>query len=73
MEAQFVGESDGITFWLARPQDYDEVMAISHDIYQGNDYLPHRYLSWMTEPDRVVVIGRRNRKLVRMSCTIWNN
>lgn len=51
MEAQFVEESDGLTFWLARPQDYDEVMAISQDIYQGNDYLPHHYHTWMTERD----------------------
>ncbi|KAF5895029.1 histidine N-acetyltransferase-like isoform X1, partial [Clarias magur] len=63
MEAQFVEERDGLTFWLARPQDYDEVMAISQEIYQGNDYLPHCYQTWMTEPDRVVIIARRNGRL----------
>ncbi|KAF4089245.1 hypothetical protein AMELA_G00064310 [Ameiurus melas] len=70
MEAQFVGESDGLTFWLARPQDYDEVMAISQNIYNGNDYLPHRYHSWMTERDRVVIIGRRNGKLVALDSAL---
>ncbi|XP_053537305.1 N-acetyltransferase 16, like isoform X1 [Ictalurus punctatus] len=70
MEAQFVGESDGLTFWLARPQDYDEVMAISQDIYNGNDYLPHRYPTWMTEHDRVVIIGRRNGKLVALDSAL---
>lgn len=65
MEAQFVGESDGLMFWLARPQDYDEIMAISHDIYGGNDYLPHRYHIWFTEPDRAIIIARRDGKLVR--------
>ncbi|XP_058250146.1 N-acetyltransferase 16, like [Hemibagrus wyckioides] len=70
MEAQFVGESEGLTFWLARPQDYEEVMAISHDIYQGNDYLPHRYHTWMTEHDRVVIIGRKNGKLVALDSAL---
>ncbi len=60
-----MGESDGLTFCLARPEDYDDMMAISQDIYGGNDYLPHRYHSWMNEPGRVVVIARRDRKLVR--------
>ncbi|TSL34616.1 putative N-acetyltransferase 16 [Bagarius yarrelli] len=70
MEAKFVGECEGLTFWLARPQDYDEVMAISHGIYQGSDYLPHRYHIWMTEPDRVVIIGRRNGKLVALDSAL---
>lgn len=65
MESHCVGESDGLTFCLARPEDYDDVMAISQNIYSGNDYLPHRYHSWMTEPGRVVIIARRDRKLVR--------
>ncbi|KAI5104304.1 hypothetical protein C0J45_5930 [Silurus meridionalis] len=66
MKPQFVGECDGLTFWLARPQDYDEVMAISQNIYHGNDYLPHFYHNWMSEHDRVVIIGRRNEKLVAL-------
>ncbi|XP_066538124.1 N-acetyltransferase 16, like isoform X2 [Hoplias malabaricus] len=64
--AQCLGESDGLTFWLATMQDYDEVMAISEDIYGGNDYLPHRYHSWMTEPDRVTIIARRDGQLVAL-------
>ncbi|KAI2662746.1 putative N-acetyltransferase 16 [Labeo rohita] len=66
MESHCVGESDGLTFCLARPEDYDDVMAISQNIYSGNDYLPHRYHSWMTEPGRVVIIARRDRKLVAL-------
>ncbi|KAI5609960.1 hypothetical protein C0J50_5632, partial [Silurus asotus] len=56
----------GLTFWLARTQDYDQVMAISQNIYHGNDYLPHFYHNWMSERDRVVIIGRRNEKLVAL-------
>ncbi|XP_076829503.1 histidine N-acetyltransferase-like [Brachyhypopomus gauderio] len=70
MEAQLVTKDAGLTFWLARPQDYDEVMAISEGIYEGNDYLPHRYHTWMTEPDRVVIIARRDGKLVALNSAL---
>ncbi|KAK2913690.1 hypothetical protein Q8A67_002089 [Cirrhinus molitorella] len=66
MDTHYVGESDGLTFCLARPEDYDDVMAISQNIYGGNDYLPHRYHSWMTEPGRVVILAWRDRKLVAL-------
>ncbi|XP_026871356.2 N-acetyltransferase 16, like isoform X1 [Electrophorus electricus] len=66
MEAQFITKDAGLTFWLARPQDFDEVMAISNGIYGGKDYLPHRYHTWMTEPGRVVIIARRSGKLVAL-------
>lgn len=65
MEPGCVGENDGLTFWLAKPEDYDDVMSISEGIYWGNDYLPHRYREWMIEPDRVVILARRAGKLVR--------
>ncbi|KAL2079678.1 hypothetical protein ACEWY4_025422 [Coilia grayii] len=66
MEPGCVGENDGLTFWLAKPEDYADVMSISEDIYSGNDYLPHRYHKWMTEPDRVVILARRAGKLVAL-------
>ncbi|KAJ8254829.1 hypothetical protein GJAV_G00197800 [Gymnothorax javanicus] len=61
-----IGESDGFTFWLARPEDYDDVMGISGNIYDGYDYLPHRYHSWMTEPDRVVILAKKEGKLMAL-------
>ncbi|XP_062341781.1 histidine N-acetyltransferase-like [Osmerus eperlanus] len=63
-EAECIGKSQGLTFWLARPEDYQEVMSISDDIYWGNDYLPYRYHIWMTQPHRLVILARKNRKLV---------
>ncbi|KAA0723209.1 Histidine N-acetyltransferase [Triplophysa tibetana] len=70
MESHKLGESEGLTFFLARPEDYDDVMAISHDIYEGNDYLPCRYHSWMTEPDRLVIIARRGSRLVALESSL---
>ncbi|KAM3836033.1 N-acetyltransferase 16, like [Diretmus argenteus] len=61
-----LGESEGLTFWLAQPDDYDDVMSISEDIYGGNDYVPHRYHDWMKEPDRTVLLARRDGKLVAL-------
>ncbi|KAL0970012.1 hypothetical protein UPYG_G00235910 [Umbra pygmaea] len=61
-----VGESNGLTFWVAEQKDYEDVMSISVNIYGGNDYLPHRYSDWMTEPDRVVILGRKDSKLVAL-------
>ena len=65
-EAECIGKSQGLTFWLARPEDYHEVMSISEDIYWGNDYLPYRYHIWMTQPHRLVILARKNSKLVRL-------
>ncbi|XP_062372873.1 N-acetyltransferase 16, like isoform X2 [Sardina pilchardus] len=70
MKPGCVGENDGLTFWLAKPEDYDDVMSISKDIYLGNDYLPHRYHEWMVEPDRVVILARRAGKLVALESGI---
>ncbi|KAJ8254828.1 hypothetical protein GJAV_G00197790 [Gymnothorax javanicus] len=61
-----IGESDGFTFWLARPEDYDDVMGISGNVYNGYDYLPHHYHSWMTEPDRVVILAKKEGKLMAL-------
>ncbi|XP_061091688.1 N-acetyltransferase 16, like [Conger conger] len=66
MEQRIIGESVGLTFCLARPEDYGAVMDISDNIYGGNDYLPHHYHSWMTEPNRVVILAKREEKLVAL-------
>uniref|UniRef100_A0A8C9RQ42 N-acetyltransferase 16, like n=1 Tax=Scleropages formosus TaxID=113540 RepID=A0A8C9RQ42_SCLFO len=65
-----LGERGGLTFWLAQPEDYDEVMAISDNIYQGMDYLPYRYKNWMTEPNRVVIIARKEGNVVALQSGI---
>ncbi|XP_071373356.1 N-acetyltransferase 16, like [Centroberyx affinis] len=66
MERKCLGKSEGLTFWLAQPDDYEDVMSISEDIYGGNDYLPHRYHEWMEEPERTVILARREGKLVAL-------
>ena len=65
MERNCVGDCEGLTFWLAQPEDYEEVMSMSEGIYGGNDYLPHRYHEWLEEPGRTVILARSEGKLVR--------
>ncbi|KAJ8338244.1 hypothetical protein SKAU_G00372100 [Synaphobranchus kaupii] len=66
MEQRSIGDCDGLTFWLAQPEDYDAVMGISDNVHRGYDYLPHRYHSWLTEPNRVVILAKTEGKLVAL-------
>ncbi|KAM6985187.1 histidine N-acetyltransferase-like [Aplochiton taeniatus] len=59
-----LGQRQGLSFWLAGPQHFQEIMSISEDIYWGNDYLPHRYHSWMGQPNRAVILARRGQALL---------
>ncbi|KAK6466451.1 putative N-acetyltransferase 16 [Huso huso] len=59
-----------IEFCLAREEDYDDVMAISHGIYSGMDYLPARYHLWMKEPHRLVFLGKRRGRVIALESTI---
>ena len=38
---------------LGRPKlsDYDEIVAMSRGVYEGNDYLPHVFAEWMKEEE----------------------
>uniref|UniRef100_A0AAY4D355 Histidine N-acetyltransferase C-terminal domain-containing protein n=1 Tax=Denticeps clupeoides TaxID=299321 RepID=A0AAY4D355_9TELE len=45
-------------------------MAISKGIFDGNDYLPHFYQEWMAEPNRVVIVARKARKLVALESRV---
>ncbi|XP_029911987.1 histidine N-acetyltransferase-like [Myripristis murdjan] len=62
MERKCLGEREGLSFWLAQPDDYDSVMSISKGM--SDDYLPHFYHYWMKEPGRTVLLARREGKLV---------
>ncbi|XP_029932080.1 N-acetyltransferase 16, like [Myripristis murdjan] len=66
MQRACLGQSEGLTLWLAQPDDYEDVISMSAGMHDGSDYLPHRYHSWMTEPDRVVVLARRECRLVAL-------
>lgn len=54
----------GLQFTVATEEDFDEIMAMSQDIYGGLDYLPTRYTSWLQETNRTVILARKQGKVV---------
>lgn len=44
-----------LTFRLARPNDFDEILKLSEGIFKGHDYLPSTYHTWM-KMDKVAVM-----------------
>ncbi|ELW56464.1 hypothetical protein TREES_T100020803 [Tupaia chinensis] len=53
-------EAEPLDFVVATEQEFEEVLAISGGIYGGLDYLPSRYHSWLRDPNRTVVLAKRN-------------
>lgn len=58
-------EDEALDFAVTTEQEFEEVLAISGDIYSGLDYLPSRYHSWLQDPNRTVVLAKRNGGVVR--------
>lgn len=56
-----------LQFTVATEEDFDDIMAMSQDIYGGLDYLPTRYQSWLQETNRIVILARKQGKVVRLS------
>ncbi len=45
----------GCNLQVATEEDFDDIMAMSKDIYGGLDYLPSRYQAWLQESNRTVI------------------
>lgn len=58
-------EAEQLDFVVATEREFEEVLAISGGIYGGLDYLPSRYHSWLRDPNRTVVLAKRNGGVVR--------
>lgn len=56
----------GLEFSVATEEDFDEIMAMSKDIYGGLDYLPTRYTNWMQDANRTVILARKEGKVVSL-------
>ena len=53
-----------LSFRLARLSDFDEVINLSKDIYDGHDYLPHEFHKWMKNENFAVMVAVAGEKLV---------
>ncbi|KAL4631391.1 putative N-acetyltransferase 16 [Arapaima gigas] len=56
----------GLQFTMATEEDFEEIMAMSQDIYGGLDYLPTRYSTWLQEPHRMVILARKQGKVIAL-------
>ncbi|XP_023279650.1 probable N-acetyltransferase 16 [Seriola lalandi dorsalis] len=56
----------GLQFAVATEEDFDEIMAMSQDIYGGLDYLPTRYTNWLQETNRTVILARKQGKVIAL-------
>nr|XP_057924039.1 histidine N-acetyltransferase isoform X2 [Doryrhamphus excisus] len=56
----------GLQFTVATEEDFDDIMAMSQDIYGGLDYLPTRYTSWLQESNRTVILARKQGKVIAL-------
>ena len=51
----------------AGPSDYDAVMAVSDNIYDGMDYLPVLYHTFIHDPNSHMFVAEVNGKVVSTS------
>ncbi|XP_017543028.1 histidine N-acetyltransferase [Pygocentrus nattereri] len=56
----------GLQFTVATEEDFDDIMAMSQDIYGGLDYLPTRYQTWLQETNRTVILARKQGKVIAL-------
>ena len=60
-----------LTIRLARSTDYDQILKLSEGIYDGRDYLPRRYHTWMAMENTYVMLVFSGDKLVSLgACSI---
>ncbi|XP_071780337.1 histidine N-acetyltransferase [Centroberyx gerrardi] len=56
----------GLQFTVATEEDFDDIMAMSQDIYGGLDYLPTRYSAWLQETNRTVILAHKQGKVIAL-------
>ena len=63
--------SQELTFRLAQASDFDEILKLSEGIYEGHDYLPLRFHTWMNMENLDVMLAFSGEKLVSLvACCI---
>ncbi|XP_006009593.1 histidine N-acetyltransferase [Latimeria chalumnae] len=55
-----------LEFTVATEMDFEEIMSISKDVYGGLDYLPARYQTWIHQPNRTVMLAKKDGKVIAL-------
>lgn len=58
--------SQDLNIRLARPSDFDKILTLSEGIYDGDDYVPARYHTWMAMKNLHVMLAFSGDKLVSL-------
>ena len=61
-----MGDKEVVKIRCATAEDYDGVMAIDDNVYEGTDYLPARYFTYLDTINRVLAVAIVNGEIVRM-------
>lgn len=65
MAAHGVGLPAGVKWRLATLEDYNDIMDINRNIYDGMDHLPHKYSQYIRDPNRICSLLLKAGKVVR--------
>ena len=54
----------GVELSLAKHEDYEGVMDINRNVYDGVDYLPKKYMEFLNDPNRTCIVAKKEGRIV---------
>lgn len=60
---------DLLTFRLAQPGDFDEIVKLSEGIFDGHDYLPFTFRQWLQRDNLLVVLAYSGGRLAGLQAS----
>ena len=57
-------QPEGLTFRDATEDDYEAVLAINNNVYDGRDYIPDRYHRFLKDPSKYAYVAEKDGKIV---------
>ena len=54
----------GVELSLAKHEDYEGVMDINRNVYDGVDYLPTKYNEFLNDPNRICIVAKKEGRIV---------
>ncbi len=57
---------NGLECQVATEADYEEVLNIDRNIYNGDDYIPQMYLQYVKDPSRLCYVAIKDKCIVSM-------
>ena len=64
-------EDSDLSFRRARHDDYDAVVELDPDLYDGYDYMPYWYHTYLQHPYRYLYVALKGQKVVSFTLKIY--